>query len=151
QAWHFGLLAQPPGDDLIEADAGMNFPAAGEVRAGEKIAGLATVDAADEDLAQFHLLAFALGPPLFAVKAVARKKAGEAHRRLGSAGGAAGFLIAPDADGFKPGKRHGDAEAVEEGPAGKRVEGHIAGAPVARAARPCVLRMTWASRPCHFP
>ena len=76
------------------------------MRTGEQVAGLATVDAADEGflvveaaeeqqffaeglqrlehLAELHRLAFALGPPLLAVEAVAGEQAGEAHRRLGA-------------------------------------------------------------------
>src|SRR5262249_20828494 len=119
-----------------------NLPAAGEVGAGEQVAGLATVDAADErflvveaaeeehlpaegqkrfeHLPQLHLLAFAPGPPFLAVKAVAREETGEAHRRL--RGAFLRLLISPDRDRLQPRQRHRHADAAQEGPAGKGLE-----------------------------
>src|SRR5258708_443266 len=97
------------GDDLIHAHARADFAAAGEVRAGEEVAGLAAMDAADESFliveaaneehffaegferfehfADLHGFAFAPGPPFLAVEAVAGEEAGHADGRLRSAGG----------------------------------------------------------------
>ena len=73
------------------------------MRAGQQVAGLATMDAADQGflvieaaqeqqflaegqerlqhLAEFHVVPSPLGPPLLAMEAVAGEEAGEPHRR----------------------------------------------------------------------
>ena len=104
QARHPGALPLPLSDDLVAADAGADFTAGSQVRAGQEVAGLATVDAADErfgvvqaakevhlfaerlerpeHLAKLHLGPFAACPPLLAVEAITREQASETHRRL---------------------------------------------------------------------
>ncbi len=86
QTRQFGLVPDPLRDDLIDAGAAANRAAGGQRCAGEQVAGLRAVNvslerlgvvqAADkdhaiakvvqrmQDLAQFHRLALALGPPL---------------------------------------------------------------------------------------
>ena len=104
QARHLGRAAVRLREQLIDAGARANLAAGGERRAGEQVARLRAVDvplerllvvqAADEQqllaevgqrrehLAQLHRLAFALGPPFLAVKAVAGEQHGQPHRRF---------------------------------------------------------------------
>src|SRR3954467_12880079 len=66
-----------------------------------------------KNLPQFHGFALAFGPPLFGVKAIARKQYGQTDRRLaGRSGGAR--LISPDGQRFHPGQRHRDAHTSKE-------------------------------------
>jgi len=92
------------GDDLIATHTRLDLSAGSEVGTGQEVASLATVNAADEGLfivqppekqqllferlkrfeylAEFHLFAFALRPPLFAVKAISGEEKGQPHWRL---------------------------------------------------------------------
>ncbi len=133
----FGAVAL--GDDLIDAGARADFAAGGEQGAGEQIAGLRAVDVAllrlgvvqavDEEhllaevgerrehLAQLHLPALAACPPFAAVKAVAGEQDAETHGSRIRRG--AGF-VAPSAERFQPGQRHGDADAAQERTPGRK-------------------------------
>src|SRR5207302_10465514 len=76
-----------------------------------------------QDLAELHALAFALGPPLLAVKAVPGEEDGEANGGL--AGASVGArLVAPDGQRFEPRQRHRDAEATQYRAAGQQVVVH---------------------------
>ena len=103
QAGNLGLRADLLCEKLIRADAGPDTAAAFQRRSREQVAGLCAVDAAlaglgvieaaDEEhfvlellqrlkhLAQLQVAAFAFGPPLLAVKAVAGEQHRQTHRR----------------------------------------------------------------------
>ena len=139
QARHLRLPPHPSGENLVATHSRADLAAGGKVGAGEQVAGLATVDAADEGflvvqpaqeqqflaegperlqhLAELHVLALAFGPPLLAVEAVAGEQAGESYRRL--RGGVLRPVIAPYRERFQPRQGHRHADAAQEGPAGK--------------------------------
>ncbi len=145
QARHLGLMAMALGHELVEAGAGANFAPGGQRRAGQQVAGLRAVDvalrgllvvqAADEEhlfaqvaersqhLAQLQTAALPLGPPLAAMKAVAREQHRQAHRsgagRLAAAG-----LVTPDAERLEPGQGHADAQSAEHRATGKQMGVH---------------------------
>ena len=118
--WAPWSVPQPLGEHLIAADAGADFAAGGQAGAGQQIAGLATVNAADqgflvvkpcekqhlfaeraqriEHLAQLHLGTFAAPPPFPAMKAIAGKEARKPHRRLRPRS------IAQSRERFQPGR-----------------------------------------------
>ena len=70
-----------------------------------------------EALAQLHVGARPLGPPVLGVDAVAHEQGGEALRRRGRRR-AGGRFAAPDRKRLQPGQGHRHADAAEEGAAG---------------------------------
>ena len=122
-------------EQLIEARARADLATARDGSAGEDVARLRTVDVSFPRLrveqpahkehplaeifqrlqhaAQLQRLTLALRPPFLRLEAVTRKGHAKPHGSF-----AGGFvllgLIAPDIDGFHPGKRHGDADSAQK-------------------------------------
>src|SRR5262249_39732977 len=80
-----------------------------------------------EHLAELHLLSFALCPPLFAVKAVAREQDRQPDGSLTPA--LAVGLGTPSLKRLEPGQRHRDAHAAQEYSTGKRIGLHTGSSP----------------------
>ena len=131
QARHLGLVLQPLGDDLVAADAGADLAAGGQVRAGEQVAGLAAVDAADQGLRRctarggtgasrgtaaaarapcpapsLRLRPWPTTPWLW--KPLPENR--QANRTGGSDALPLRLVVAPDRDRFEPRQGHGHAE-----------------------------------------
>ena len=132
EARYFGRLSIPLREQLIDACAGADLATGRERRTGKEVAGLRAmnvsllclfvVEAADEehflaevgegreDFAEFHLFAFAFGPPFFGMKTVTGENHRQPHRRLAGGLDASRWGIAPNGERFHPGQRHGDAD-----------------------------------------
>ena len=124
------------GDHLIDADAGMDDGALGDVRARQQAAGLGGMDALAgqrldieavdhidlllerlqrlQRLAELHVGALAFGAPMILVDAAAQEHHAEALGEVGGRG-----RIGQGVDRFQPGQRHGAAGAAQHGAAGE--------------------------------
>ena len=136
QAGHLGGAPVVLGHHLVEAGSGTNLASVGQGRSGKHVAGLGAVDVAlerlgvvepaDEDHAlaiigqglqhpaELHLIPRSLGPPLLAVKPVARKQHSQADRGLIGGRRARCSHGIPNRQRLHPGQRHGDAQPPQE-------------------------------------
>ena len=137
EARHLRPAAIGLGEQLVDARARADVAAGGQRGAREQVARLRAVDvalagllvveplheeqllaeAADrlEHLAELHVGARALGPPLLRMEAVAAEQHRQPHGRLVPAHGRL-RLIAPDGERLHPRQRHRHAQAAEHGP-----------------------------------
>ena len=145
------VLAEAVGEHLVHGDAAADGRALLDRHAGQQVAGLPgmnahadgrlveqAVDDVDlrlerlqrlEALAQLHLGARALGPPVVAVDAVAHEQHGEAFREGGRGVRPVRRRTAPDGQRLQPRQRHRHADAAQERSPGDRCGAHHA-APV---------------------
>ena len=132
EARHLGRVPVALRQQLVDTRARADLAARGERRARKQISSLGTVDVPlqrllvvetanekhlfpmsrerGQHLPQLHLVARSFCPPFLAVKSVAGKHHGQAHRRF-ARGVAAARFITPDVERFHPGERHGDSDS----------------------------------------
>jgi hypothetical protein len=84
---------------------------------------LAEVGQGRQHVAELHARTLSLGPPFFAVKAVAREEYGESDRRL--AGRLLSLrLVAPDSERLQPRQCHANTNSAKHRAAGEAMGGH---------------------------